>query len=318
MKKAPFSIGKETEGNHFVGSAYWVEASDGVQIRIGKWVPTSESRGTVLICPGRTEYIEKYDQTASKLAHFGYASVVVDWRGHGLSDRIAKNPFVCHVDRFSDYQLDIHEMIKFAKSESLPEPFFMLGHSMGGLIGLRALTNGLPVAAAAFSAPMWGLNLSSVERSVVWPLTYAAKLFGNEEAFAPGGAAQQEVCYVASVPFEGNRLTSDEVMFSYMVDQAKRLPECQIGAPSMGWLLEALKEERELKKIESPNVQAVVFHGDNEVLVDTGTIRERIQNWSAGKLMVIEGARHEILSEQPDIRTLATNFMVDLFQSVAR
>ena len=48
------------------GHALWVNTSDGVRIRIGLW-PAGE-KGTVLLLPGRTEYIEKYGRAAADLA----------------------------------------------------------------------------------------------------------------------------------------------------------------------------------------------------------------------------------------------------------
>ena len=41
------------------GEAFWAQTSDGVQIRVAHW-PTENAKGTVLMFPGRTEYIEKY------------------------------------------------------------------------------------------------------------------------------------------------------------------------------------------------------------------------------------------------------------------
>ena len=51
-----------------------------------------------------------------------------------------------------------HEL-RLADWLALPRPWRLLAHSMGGTIGLRALTRGVPVAAAVFSAPMWGIRV---------------------------------------------------------------------------------------------------------------------------------------------------------------
>ena len=67
--------------------AHWVHTSDGLRIRLGHF-PAEEPRGTVLLFPGRTEYIEKYGRTASDLAAGGYDTLCIDWRGQGLADRL--------------------------------------------------------------------------------------------------------------------------------------------------------------------------------------------------------------------------------------
>ena len=54
------------------GTGHWVIGQDGVRIRIGVW--NSGAKGTVLIFPGRTEYIEKYGGAARELSRHGYSS----------------------------------------------------------------------------------------------------------------------------------------------------------------------------------------------------------------------------------------------------
>lgn len=119
-------------------SAYWVIAQDGVKIRVGLWkakVPT----GTIFICPGYSEYIEKYGKTAKLFSHYGYNCVALDWRGHGLSDRLTPNPLLGYVETFSDYLKDFDAIIDWAIKFDIPKPWFVLGHSMGGTIMLRHL-----------------------------------------------------------------------------------------------------------------------------------------------------------------------------------
>lgn len=69
------------------GQAHWAETSDGKRIRLGHW-PCAGARGTVLLFPGRTEYIEKYGLCAADFARRGLATMAIDWRGQGLSDRL--------------------------------------------------------------------------------------------------------------------------------------------------------------------------------------------------------------------------------------
>jgi len=57
MERAPFfaDIDDGPEG----GAAWWLTADDGLRIRLGVWSKEA-AKGTVLLFPGRTEYIEKY------------------------------------------------------------------------------------------------------------------------------------------------------------------------------------------------------------------------------------------------------------------
>ena len=83
-------------------SSYWLVTQDRIRIRVALW-RSEIQKGTVFICPGYSEYIEKYGKTAELLLEHGYTSVSLDWRGHGLADRLTPNPLLGHVDKFSDY-----------------------------------------------------------------------------------------------------------------------------------------------------------------------------------------------------------------------
>ena len=123
------------------GRAFWVTAADGVRLRLGLWTHPG-AQGTVLLLPGRTEYVEKYGRAAGDLRARGFATVVIDWRGQGLADRPLDDPMSGHVGDFAEYQLDFDAMVGFARAQGLPEPYYLMAHSMGGCIGLRALLRG--------------------------------------------------------------------------------------------------------------------------------------------------------------------------------
>ena len=94
-------------------------ARDGVRLRVGLW-PKRDARGTVLIFPGRTEYVEKYGRAASEFAARGYAVATIDWRGQGLSERLIDDPLTGHVFDFADYQIDVAALTEAAAEAGLP------------------------------------------------------------------------------------------------------------------------------------------------------------------------------------------------------
>ena len=96
-------------------SAYWLVTQDGKRIRVGLWKANTR-KGTVFICPGYSEYIEKYGKTAKLFLEHGYTSVSLDWRGHGLADRLTSNPLLGHVETFSDYLNDLDAVIFWAQN----------------------------------------------------------------------------------------------------------------------------------------------------------------------------------------------------------
>ena len=283
------------------GRAFWRVASDGVRVRLAHWPrhEASPNRGTVLLLPGRTEYIEKYGLTAAELAERGFDTLAIDWRGQGLADRPDEDRVLGHIDHFDEYQLDLAEMMALAGALDLPRPYTMLAHSMGGCIGLRGLHNGLDVVGACFSAPMWGIVMSRAIRPIAWGLSWALHQSPWKMTLSPGTVRQT---YVLAEGFADNMLTTDPEMWAMMQDQAKAHPELTLGGPTVGWLFAALAEMHELAGLDIPEVPSVTWLGTNERIVETAPIHAMMARWPDGQLQIAEGCEHEVLMEPPTVR----------------
>lgn len=279
------------------GAAYWIRATDGLRLRVAHW--PGGAKGTVLLFPGRTEYVEKYGRAAREFAARGYGTAAIDWRGQGLADRLLDDRLSGHVALFRDYQLDVAALLDWARALRLPEPFMLAAHSMGGCIGLRALIEGLPVAAAAFSAPMWGIRIAPGLRPMAWTLSWGLRAVGLGHRYTPGTSASS---YVSASDFDVNLLTHDEEMFAYMARQIEQCPDLALGGPSTHWLSEALHETRLLNRIASPPVPALTLIGAEEAIVDADRVRERMLRWPLGRIETVPGARHEVMMETPPRR----------------
>ncbi len=285
------------------GRALWIAAADGLRLRAGHWPAAMASgRGTVLLFTGRTEYIEKYGPTAAAFAHQGLHTLTVDWRGQGLSARMTDDRLSGHVARFVDYQLDVAAMIALAEEMDLPRPWFLLAHSMGGAIGLRALMDGLPVERAAFSAPMWGIGISPTLRPVAWSVAWAAEHLGADHLYAPGTAKS---AYPEATAFDANLLTADRERYDWMARQTRLHPDLALGGPSLRWLGEALRDCRDLAPRPSPDIPTLTILGSEEKIVDPAAVQARMTTWPGGALKIAEGGRHEVLMEVPALRETA-------------
>ncbi|MCC6520317.1 MAG: alpha/beta hydrolase, partial [Tabrizicola sp.] len=206
----------------------WLQAGT-ARIRVVSW--KAGEKGTVLLLPGRTECVEKYGRAAGDLIARGYSVITLDWRGQGLADRALPDRATGHVGDFSEYQQDLDAMLAEADRAGLPQPFYLLSHSMGGCIGLRALARGLPVKAAAFSAPMWGIAMAAWLRPVASVMSALAAPLGLTTRYAPSTSAET---YLLQVPFQGNVLTTDREMWDYMRRQVVEVPDLALGGPSVG------------------------------------------------------------------------------------
>ena len=274
---------------------YWLTTKDNLRIRVGHW-PAKTRRGTIFLCPGRTEYIEKYGKAARRLVQNGYGVLAIDWRGQGLSERLHSDSMLGHVEEFADYQRDLDAVMAWANQIKAPKPWYILGHSMGGCIGLRALHRHQNFVAAAFTGPMWGIELSALNRPMAWVTAKIGILMGLGTAYTPSTKAES---YCLNAPFENNTLTTDQGMWDYVCRHMREHPELQLGGPSLRWFHRALRETRQLSNMTSPPQPCLCFLGSNEQVVDVSRIKDRMAAWANGTLVVIDPGEHEVLMEAP-------------------
>lgn len=244
----------------------------------------------------------------------GYDSLALDWRGQGLSQRLSENSMVGHVKQYADYQMDVAALLEAAEALAVPKPWFLFGHSLGGCIGLRALVQGMPVQACAFTAPLWDIKLSFIQRALAWPLSWAAQTVGMADQFAPGTRGES---YVLNTEFEENRLTQDLNMYRYYQRISEELSDQQIGGPSLGWLFQTLKETRRLSRLPSPHTPCLTLCGEHDTIVSVTAAKDRMKRWELGELRLVKNARHDVLYEVKDVRNGVFQSLLTHFENSA-
>lgn len=297
MDRAPYyaDVANGPDG----ASPVWLTAPDGLRLRAVTWSPADARRGTVLLFQGRTEYIEKYSDAARELALRGFATAAIDWRGQGLSQRPGEGVQIGHVKDFNEFQIDVDILLELCTALDLPRPWSVLAHSMGGLIALRGLPRRRELHRAAFSAPMWGLPLPPHRRLLGWGVSTAGVLLGLGEHAAPGA---RSIADPAAAAFEDNLLTSDPEVFAWIKRQVAAHPDLALGGPSLGWVWAAFREMHHLARQAAPRVPCLTFLGSEEAIVSADAIHVRMGSWPDSRLEMVEGARHEVLMEGPEVR----------------
>ena len=286
------------------GNAMFVSAKDGTQIRVAYW--QGGDRGTVLLFPGRTEYIEKYGRMVAKLQARDLNVVVIDWRGQGMSHRYDGRRDRGYVESFQDYQQDIAAALNAPEVVALQGPRMLFSHSMGGCIGLRALVDGLDVEAAVFSSPMWGLPGSAGAKFVLGAVNALGRPFGQHKALVPGTFPTY---YAAVNPFEGNELTNDEDYYAMFQAHLKAEPDLGLGGPTIRWAAEAIKEMNTLMDARAPDIPILTFAGTQEIIVDRDAIKSRALSLPNTRFEIIEDGKHEVWMETPKIQTQVWGIM---------
>lgn len=276
----------------------WLEGRGGVKLR-ALLAPALNGppRGTVLLCAGRTEFIEKYFEVVSELQGRGFVVFCMDWRGQGLSSRLTDNPLKGHVETLDDPANDLGDAVRLLAAR-LPKPHVILSHSMGGAIALRAMQmRRVEVEAAAFSAPMWGIpDLKDMTLKVVKFM--AAAGFGA--MFAPGVERQWR-----KEKFKANKVTHDAERFARAQMAIEVEPRLALAGPTVGWVnaaAEAFDNFRRPSALANIRVPILVASAGEEKLVDNESHDDLAKLMPNARHITIEGAMHELLMEQDDKR----------------
>ena len=295
------SPGNPVPPNHFAG---YFTSFDGMKLRYavfrsGSQVPS----GTIVLLPGRNEPIEKYFETIRDLNAMGLWVAVMDWRGQGGSPRLLKrSPRRGHVRRMRDYERDLDLFIEHIVLPDTKLPFFILAHSMGALIALKAaprLANRIErmvlispfVGAAGLGIPNWLLKL----------LANAATFFGF-------GWVQFSRDTLLNRPFNGNSLSSDPVRFARNQAIGQTHPQLGLGPPTARWIsvmIDAIEDVMTMDHLRKIEVPSLVIAPSNDQIVPYEKFEELSRKFRAGKLLTIPGSEHEILQERDIFRQQA-------------
>ena len=274
---------------------------DGVTLRYARWDPPPGRKGTVCLFQGRAEFIEKYFETVHDLRARGFAVATIDWRGQGLSQRALSDPRKGHVRDFAEFDLDLETFMKEIVLPDCPPPHFAIGHSMGGTMLVRAAHGGRRwFDRIVLSAPMLAVEGPVASRGVRLGMRLA-RLAGFGTSYVPGGGAT----YIGSLPFLGNRLTSDPVRYARTGTIVETEPRVAVGFPTIAWADAAFRAMSVFADPTYPNElrqpMLIVAAGRDEV-ISTESLEQFAVQLRVGSHLVISGAKHELMMEQDQYR----------------
>jgi lysophospholipase len=272
-----------------------ITTQDRVNLRFARWHPPVACKGTVCLFPGRGEFIEKYFETVRDLRARGFAVATLDWRGQGLSDRALGDPRKGHVGDFSEYETDVTAFMNDVVLPHCPSPLFAIGHSMGGAVMLRvARRDERWFDRIVLSTPM--VRFAGREASRFSRLTaLAMQLTGLGSSYVPGG----DPVIPATLPFDGNPVTSDPARYARTRAVVEAAPELGIGSPTVSWLNAAYRAMREFDdpaypgKVRQPLMLVAASH---DRLVPPAAI-EDLAGRLARSHCVVVGGQHEPMME---------------------
>jgi lysophospholipase len=281
----------------------WLSTGDGIRLRYAYWLKSAgPPRGTVCLVHGRTEFIEKYFETIADFRRRGFAVASFDWRGQGGSDRLLGNRLSGYVEHFDDYWTDLTSFHAGVLLPDCPGPYYLVGHSMGGLVALLAAARDRMMFDRIFvTAPMLALDGQPLGMGGMAALAETACVLGlgrlqvRRGADAPPSAGR----------FPGNPVTSDFGRYMRVVDTWAERPDLMLGAPTLRWVAAAFRAMAAAGRdgfplsVRTPLLMLAAAHDE---VVSTAAIEQLGLRMRTGRHLVIPAARHELFMENDIVR----------------
>jgi lysophospholipase len=278
--------------------AQTVKAPDGAPLRAG-FFPAANPRGTVVLVPGWSEFIEKYFETVRDLQSRGLNVAMIDWRGQGLSDRDSAKTAKWH-GYFDTLKEDLRCFTETYVKPQFSGPYFLMTHSMGGLPGLMLLADGYDgFSRAVLCAPMTRLFPEAQNRVLAFAAATACRL-----GFAANETARQKD---HSDIFDGNIFTSDKARHSRFRDLKLAAPDAASTTPTYGWVDAAMKASAAIHMpgaLDHIKVPVLLVSAGAEQQIDGPDHEIVAASSDMIRLEIIPGALHEIMMERDSIRAL--------------
>ena len=251
------------------------QSRDGLEFFERRWDPSDDTQANLVLLHGYAEHSGRYGGLADALNGAGIAVHTYDQRGHGRSP--GKRGYIHAFDTLLD---DVDAYLAHIRPRLEGKPWFLMGHSMGGLVlTAYAQTRSPDVRGFVFSSP-----LLAIADNISPTLIALANVLGVLTPWLP----------VASLDTTGLSRDPDAVK-AYETDPL--IYHGKIVARTGAQFNTAIQRARaNFAAISAP---AYVFHGAEDRLAPTDggrALHEGIAS-SDKTLKIYDGGYHELLND---------------------
>lgn len=273
-----------------------------------EYFTVENSRGSVVLIHGFTEFYKKMYEMAWYLLNMGYNVFMYDQRGHGHSSRKVENLYLTHVDNFNEYRKDLDYIINKVVIPAAPDKtIHLIGHSMGGAVAALYLKdNGNKIGRVVLSSPMISPKTHSVPGTVVRLVSaFYARIYGWKSRFAHSATTFN--------PNPNFHFSSDSsyARFRHNMDLRNDDLYYQNSNFTNRWIHEAMKVKKHLlsnnfvRKIEN---EILIISAEKDFVVHTRPQRRFAKMLPHCKMITVPGSKHTIYSgKEPMLKFFYTN-----------
>jgi len=287
-------------------------AMDGTELAFVAFEPP-EATAAIVILPGFSESYVNYGELMADFGAQGYASYTMDLRGMGLSEHLAPNKQVVHVENFSDYVGDVDQFLReVVAPNKRGRPLFLFAHSTGALVATVYLASHPGVFhAAALSAPLYGLKTPMPE-FLAATIVAVYEMLGFAKGYGPGGhdAALDER------RFETNLATHSPQRYDRVAANWAIYPQLVVGGPSIRWIREILVATRKLPEtVPLISEPLLIMQAGRDAFVRLEPQVALCRLISHCRIEFFSGSFHEILRERDIWRRSLLSKVLQLYAS---
>lgn len=255
-------------------------------------------RGVAVLLPGRTEFLEKYEEVGEELADRGFDVLCIDWRGQGLSSRPLANRHKGHIDSYSTYIDDLEALLAHTGVTAGDGRRVVLSHSMAGLTAtLFCAKHPTYFTRSVSTGPLWGIPPRVPDVLLQLGAT-AVVAIGLGRRYVSAGDYGAH-----SVVFDTNIVTQDRRRWQRACDYVTHNPSLAIGGFTWGWLRASLAGMRKARRL-APKVTTrwLSVRAGADKVIDNDRVLDVSARMPRAEVHTIPDAEHEILMETDAIR----------------
>jgi alpha-beta hydrolase superfamily lysophospholipase len=255
----------------------WTESADGNRFFWRRHTPERETRAVLLVVHGLAEHSGRYIHVLNHFANAGFDCWAFDYRGHGQSPGLR-----VHVRQFDEFLTDLAAARRLVRKAQPDLPFFLVGHSQGGLIVLReALAHPQGLEGIVVSSPFLGMHPDAAPSA---PLHMVAKIVST---FAP-------------------KLMFSKVAEPSALSRDPKVPEAYINDPlvsttvSARWFTSVMAAHADTHaRASTLSLPALVMQSGNDRLTDPAATRSWVNDAPSDLVDYVEweGLYHEMFNE---------------------